>query len=70
MTTVKHKRHKLTFDPNTKSPSDFLTELNGYAKWAFGDIAQQMIDNFLYAKMPPHMKRSINLAYLENGTYD
>ena len=29
-----------------------------------------MIDSFLYAKMPLHLKRSINLAYLENGTYE
>ena len=29
-----------------------------------------MIDNLPYAKLPPHLKRSPNLAYLENGTYD
>ena len=29
-----------------------------------------MIDNLFYAKLPPHLKRSLNLAYLENGTYD
>ena len=29
-----------------------------------------MIDRLLYAKLPPHLKRSLNLAYLENGTYD
>ena len=29
-----------------------------------------MIDILLYAKLPPHLKRSLNLAYLENGTYD
>ena len=29
-----------------------------------------MIDNLLNAKLPPHSKRSINLAYLENGIYD
>ena len=29
-----------------------------------------MIENLLYAKMPPHLKKSINQAYLENGTYD
>ena len=29
-----------------------------------------MIDSLLYAKLPPHFKRSLNLAYLENGTYD
>ena len=29
-----------------------------------------MIESLLYAKMPPHLKKSINQAYLENGTYD
>ena len=27
-------------------------------------------DSLLYTKLPPHLKRSINLARLENGTYD
>ena len=69
-TTAKHKWHKLTFDPNTKSLPDFLEELNECAERAFGDNAQHMIDSLLYAKLPPHLKRSLNLAYLENGTYD
>ena len=68
--TAKHKWHKLTFDPNIKSLSDFLEELNECAERAFGDNAQHMIDSLLYAKLPPHLKRSFNLAYLENGTYD
>ena len=68
--TAKHKWHKLTFDPNTKSLPDFLEELNEYAERAFSDSAQHMINNLLYAKLPPHLKRSLNLAYLENGTYD
>ena len=29
-----------------------------------------MIDSLLYAKLPPHLKRSLELAYLEYGTYD
>ena len=29
-----------------------------------------MIDSLVYAKLPPPLKRSLNLAYLENGTYD
>ena len=29
-----------------------------------------MIENLLYAKMPPHLKKSINQAYLENGNND
>ena len=45
-------------------------ELNECAERAFGDNAQDMIDNLLYAKLPPHSKRSLNLAHLENGTYD
>ena len=68
--TAKHKWHKITFDPNTKSLPDFLEELNECAERAFGDSTQHMIDSLLYAKLPPHLKRSLNLAYLENGTYD
>ena len=29
-----------------------------------------MIDSLLYAKLPPHSKRSLNKAYLENGKND
>ena len=69
-TTAKHKWHKLTFDPNTKSLPDFLEEFNECAQRASGDNAQHMIDSLLYATLPHHLKRSLNLAYLENGTYD
>ena len=68
--TAKHKWHKLTFDPNTKSLPDFLEKLNKCVERAFGDNAQHTIDSLLCAKLPPHSKRSLNLAYLENGTYD
>ena len=68
--TANHKWHKLTFDPNTKSLSDFLEELNECAQKAFGDNDQHMIDSLLYAKLPPYLKWSLNLAYLKNGTYD
>ena len=68
--TAKHKWHKLTFDTNTKSLPDFLEEPNECAERAFGNNAQHMIDSLLYAKLPPHLKRSLNLAHLENGTYD
>ena len=29
-----------------------------------------MIDSLLYAKLPPKLKRSVNMARLENGSYD
>ena len=68
--TAKHKWYKLTFDPNTNSLSEFLEELKECAERAIGDNAHYIIDSLLYAKLPPHLKRSLNLAYLENGTYD
>ena len=68
--TAKHKWHKLIFDPNAKSLSDFLDELNECAEKAFGDNARHMIYSLLYAELAPHLKRSLNIAYLANGTYD
>ena len=66
--TAQHKWHKLTFDRNTKSLPDFVEELNECAEKAIGENAQHMIDSLLYAKLPPHLTRSLNVAYLENGT--
>ena len=68
--TAKHKWHRLVFDPNTMKLPDFLEELNQGAEKAFGEHAQKMIDSLLYAKLPPKLKRSVNMARLENGSYD
>ena len=68
--TAKHKWHRLVFDPNTTKLPDFLEELNQGAEKAFGDNAQKMIDSLLYAKLPPKLKRSVNMTRLENGSYD
>ena len=68
--TAKHKWHRLVFDPNTMKLPDFLEELNQGAEKAFGDHGQKMIDNLLYAKLPPKLKRSVNMARLENSSYD
>ena len=48
----------------------FLDELQKLTKDAFGVAAQAIIEQFIYAKMPPHLKKSINQAHLENGTYE
>ena len=53
-----------------KSLSDFFKKLNYCAERAFGPLPQQMIDKLLYAKLPAHLKRSINVAFSENGTYE
>ena len=68
--TAKHKWHKRTFDAITKTLYDFVEELNDCAGRASGDNAHNMIDSLLHAKQPPHLERSVTLAYLKNGTYD
>ena len=68
--TAKHEWHRLVFDPNTMKLPDFLEELNQGAEKAFGENAQAMIDSLLYAKLPPKLKHSVNMARLENATYE
>ena len=68
--SAKHRFHKLSFQPENQKLPDFLEELQESAEKAFGENAHHMIENLLYAKMPPHLKKSIIQAYLENGTYD
>ena len=68
--TAKHEWHRLTFDPSTMKLPDFLEKLNQGAEKAFGDNAKSMIDCLLYAKLPPKLNRSVNMARLENGTYE
>ena len=68
--TAKQKWHRLVFDPITMKLPDFLKVLNQGAEKAFGDHAQKMIDRLLYAKLPPKLNRSVNMARLENGSYD
>ena len=70
MATAKHKFHQLLFNPANQKLIDFLDELQKLARNAFGVAAQAIIDQFVYAEMPPHLKKSINQAHLENGTYE
>ena len=70
MATAKHKFQKLVFNPANQKLVDFLDELQKLAKDAFGIAAHTIIEQFIYAKMPPHLKKSKNQAHLENGTYE
>ena len=70
MATAKHKFQKLVFNPANQKLVDFLDELQKLAKDAFGIAAHAIIEQIIYAKMPPHLKKSINQAHLENGTYE
>ena len=68
MATAEHKFQRLVFNPANQKVIDFLDELHKLAKDAFGVAAQAIIEQFIYAKIPPHLKKSINQAHLENGT--
>ena len=70
MATAKHKFEHLVFNPAKQKSIDFLDELQKLAKGAFGVAAQVISEQFIYAKMPPHLKKSINQAHLENGLYE
>ena len=68
--TAKHKFQRLVFNPANQKLSDFVDELQKLAKDAFGVAAQVIIEQFFFSNMPAHLKKSINQAHLENGTYE
>ena len=70
MATAKHKFQRLVFNPANQKLIDFLDELQKLAKDAFGVAAQAIIEQFIYSKMPSHLKKTINQAHLKNGTYE
>ena len=70
MATAKHKFQRLVFNPANQKLIDFLDELQKLAKEAFGVSAQAIIEQFIFAKVPTHLKKSNSQAHLENGTYE
>ena len=56
MATAKHKLQKLVFNPANQKLVDFVDELQKLAKDAFGAAVHAIIEQFIYAKMPPHLK--------------
>ena len=70
MATGKHKFQRLVFNPVNQKVIDSLDELQRLAKDAFGVAAQASLEQFIYAKTPRHLKKSINQAHLENSTYE
>ena len=57
MATAKDKFQRLVFRLANQNLIDFLDELQKLANDAFGVAAQDIIEQFIYAKMPPHLKK-------------
>ena len=70
MATAKQKFQRLVFNPANQKLIDFLDEVQKLAKDPFGVAAQAIIEQFIFAKMPPNLKKSTNQAHLKNGTYE
>ena len=70
MATAKQKFQRLVFDPANQKLNDFLDELQKMAEDAFRVAVQAIIEQFINAKKPPHLKKSINQAHSEDGTYE
>ena len=68
--TAKHKFQELVFNPANQKLVGFLDELQKPAKDACGTAVHAIFENFINAKMPPHLKKSMIQAHLENGTYE
>ena len=54
--------------PSKSNLVEFRDELQKLAKDAFRIAAHAIIKHIIYSKMPPHLKKTINHADLENGT--
>ena len=70
MATAKHNFQKLVFNPANQKLVYFLDELQKLAKDAFEIKADAIIEKFIYARLSPHLKKAINQAHLEYGTYE
>ena len=70
LATAKHKFQKLVFNPANQKLVNFLDEFQKQATDAFGIAAHAIIEQIINAKMPPHLKKSMNQAHSENGTYE
>ena len=60
-----HRIQKFVINPANQKLVDYLDELQELAKNAFRIAAHAIIEQIIYAKMPPHLEKSINQAHLE-----
>ena len=67
MATARYNFQKLGFNPANQKIRDFFDELHRLTKNAFRRAALAIIEQIIYAKVPPHLSKLAN--HLEKGTY-
>ena len=70
MATAKLKIGKLVFNSANQNLILFLDELQKQAEDAFRIATHDIIEQFIHAEVPSHLKKSINQTHLVNGTYE
>ena len=68
MVTAKHNFQRSASNPANQKVIEFLDKRRKLATDAFGVGSQAVSEVFMYVKMPPHLKISLNQALLQNET--
>ena len=66
MAKARCERDALKFNPSTQKLHKFLDVLQKIANKASGSEARQFIDKAIYAKIPDHVNKILDKAYLED----
>ena len=61
---------QVVYNPANQKLTDFVDEPQKLATDAFRVAAQAIFEQFMYAKIPPHLKKSLSQANFENSTYE
>ena len=70
MSIAKRNFMQLAFNQAKHKSNDFLDDCQKLAKDESGVAAQANIEQFIYAKMPRHLKKFTSQIHLESGTYE
>ena len=68
--TTKHNFQRLVFNPVNQKLTNFNDELQTLANDVVRGAAQAIIEQIIFAKMSPDLKKSNNRLHLENGTFE
>ena len=68
MAIARYNFQKRGFNPGNQKIRDFFDELHRLAKNSSRRAAHAIIEEIIYAKVPPHLSKLTN--HLEKGTYE